>query len=110
MPVGALAKTRLGFAARDAAAGDLPTLGVAPQGGVVITEVEEGGPADRVRLKAGDVLVGLGKDRVRTMDDLVDVLEMLRPGDVLELRVLRVGTDRVGRTGLRELSGRVEVR
>ncbi|MCC7137868.1 MAG: trypsin-like peptidase domain-containing protein [Planctomycetes bacterium] len=101
----AVALTRLGFRARDATTADVRTLGVPAMGGVVITEVATGGPAERVRLRVNDVIVALGPFKVRSLDDLLFVLEMVRAGDAVTLRIRRVVQDRFGGAAVRELSG-----
>ena len=78
----------------------------APLEGVVVAELDEGGPAARAGLRAmqtvtaagledrlivRDVIVGAGGKPVRSREDLVDVLDALGPGDVLVLRVAKPG-------------------
>ena len=100
--IGSLARERFGFVARDATAEDAQRLGVAPDGGIVLTEIVPQGPAERVRLRASDVVTALGSERIRNLDDLATVLEMIHPGDGVAMRVQRVVTDRFGATGVRE--------
>jgi len=100
--IGGLSRERFGFVARDATAEDVQRLGVAPDGGIVVTEIVPQGPAERVRLRTADVVKALGSERIRNLDDLATFLEMIHPGDGVELRIQRVVTDRFGATGVRE--------
>jgi serine protease Do len=102
-----VAKARLGFSVRDATAADAQTLGVAAQGGVVITEIVPGGPAERVRLRVNDVVMALGTSRTGTIDDLLVVLAMVRAGDAVVLNVRRIVTDRFGDVAARDLTGKL---
>jgi S1-C subfamily serine protease len=107
LPVSEIARARLGFDARDATPEDRRALGILPDGGVVITAVAPDGPGSRVQLQPRDVVTALGPYRVRNLDDLVTVLELVRPGDSVNLRVQRVVRDARGNLGLRQLEGKI---
>jgi hypothetical protein len=78
-----------------AKSGDGPYLGAIADDrddrgrGVRVLEVRPGGPADRAGLRPQDLVVGAATARVRQMSDLTAVLEMLAPGDKVELDILR---------------------
>jgi putative serine protease PepD len=55
--------------------------------------VSPGGPADLAGLRAGDVIVSLGGTKVRDSDELVVVIRQHLPGDVVEVRYIRDGTE-----------------
>jgi len=55
--------------------------------GVVITEVEKGGPADEVGLSSGDVIKEVNQETVTTLDDFKKAIRELNPGDIVLLRV-----------------------
>ncbi|GAB4553993.1 MAG: trypsin-like peptidase domain-containing protein [Phycisphaerales bacterium] len=91
--------------------GPLPSIGfsiIAPsyaqrwgvERGVLIGEVRDGTPASRAGLRStsvdrmrrvtlGDVLIGLGGERVDDSADLLRVLGAFNPGDRVELEILR---------------------
>jgi S1-C subfamily serine protease len=91
-----------------ARAGIRPYLGVrlqaatpeAGQSGLILGDVNRGGPADQAGLKKGDRIVMAGGKAMYTYDDLSSVLADRKPGDELELKVLRDGTEQTVRVRL----------
>ena len=73
--------------------------------GLLITEVESGGPADRAGVEPGDVLLGLGRYSVSDVDDVGELLDGTAPGDDVNISVLRVD-----RRGKLRLSGTLTLR
>ena len=72
--------------------------------GVLIRDVEENMPAGRAGLRGsrldeegtvilGDVIVAIGGKRVKTLNDLFDILDRHKPGDTVTVRVLRGGAE-----------------
>jgi putative serine protease PepD len=76
--------------------------------GVLIAEVIPGSPADdaglqggsvnlvlngRLLVIGGDILIEAGGQRVKSMDDLIEVIESHEVGDSLEIRYLREGRE-----------------
>jgi aminopeptidase YwaD len=78
-------------------AGSRPSLGTIPdfaertEPGVLITGVMPGSPAEKAGLKADDVVLGLGGQKVLNLQDLSYALGAHRPGDVVELVYQRAG-------------------
>lgn len=58
-------------------------------GGVKISSVVDGSPAQAAGLAANDVVTGAGKAVITNSSDLISVLEDLRAGDVVTFTVLR---------------------
>ncbi len=58
---------------------------------VVLSAVNEGGPADTAGLKAGDRLDLLGKQKIRNSSEVLDSLRVRSPGQTLKVRVFRNG-------------------
>ncbi|NQT33719.1 PDZ domain-containing protein [bacterium] len=77
--------------------GDKAFLGIYPsdlsedkgEDGVLIEEVVEDGPAQEAGIKAGDIIVKLGDNKVTTTKELRKVLGDLKPGDDLAIVVVR---------------------
>lgn len=59
--------------------------------GVYIVTVEEGGPADKGGLKAGDRIVSMNGAEVMTSTDLTGALQLCNAGDTVEITVARSG-------------------
>ncbi|MFM8980586.1 MAG: M28 family peptidase [Planctomycetia bacterium] len=75
-----------------------PRLGITPgreadPRGVPVAGVAPGGPAATAGLQAGDVLLALAGQAVRTLQDLQEVLRKLEPGKAVPLRLLRDGKE-----------------
>jgi membrane-associated protease RseP (regulator of RpoE activity) len=63
--------------------------------GVLITSVDADGPADRAGLKAGDVIVGIDQIPIDDTEDLRTQLQKrYRPGDTVDLTVIREGSEK----------------
>lgn len=67
-------------------------LGDAPvPSGFVVEEVASGSPAERVGLRVGDVVIAVGDDRVRSLDDIRGALTLTRPGQTITVEAARGG-------------------
>ena len=64
---------------------------LAAAGGVLVTGVERGSPAERGGLREGDIIIGLAGEVVSGIDDLQRVLTEERIGERVEAVVLREG-------------------
>ncbi|MBD1389907.1 Do family serine endopeptidase [Neiella sp. HB171785] len=60
------------------------------KGGISIVELEPGSPAARVGLKKDDVIIGVNKQRVKTISDLQDILDDAK--GTIALNLVRDGT------------------
>ncbi|MCI0436985.1 MAG: M20/M25/M40 family metallo-hydrolase [Gemmatimonadetes bacterium] len=59
--------------------------------GVKLSGVTPDSPADRAGIRAGDVIVGLGAYEITDLQGMTDALRAHRPGDEVEVRLLRNG-------------------
>ena len=71
-----------------------PFLGIMPADrdgaeGAEVVRVVPGSPAARAGIRLGDVILSLNKSPVRRAADVTSVLRRLKPGDVVELELLR---------------------
>ncbi len=62
-----------------------------PPTGVRFADVREGTPAAKAGLKAGDILVGFDGKTVQNLMDFTVLLRQKKPGDEVEVKVLRNG-------------------
>ncbi|MBX2992870.1 MAG: PDZ domain-containing protein [Bacteroidetes bacterium] len=65
----------------------------APDGkGVLVKNVKRDSEAEKAGFKAGDVIVKIGKESIRRIDDIHYVLEDYKSGDKADVEVLRKGS------------------
>jgi hypothetical protein len=70
--------------------GTVPDMTESP-GGVRITGVRTGSPAEQAGMKGGDILIQLGDKTVRNLYDMTDALRAHQPGETVVLVYLRDG-------------------
>jgi C-terminal processing protease CtpA/Prc len=70
--------------------GSIPDMSSSP-GGVRLTGVRSGSPAEKGGIKAGDVITKIGETVVGNLYDMTDALRAHKPGDTVEVVVLRDG-------------------
>ena len=70
--------------------GSVPDFGEA-EGGVKFAEVRENSPAGKAGLKAGDILTTFDGKPIRTLYDFTFALREKKPGDVVDVTVMRNG-------------------
>jgi S1-C subfamily serine protease len=83
--------------------------------GVIVQTVVKGGPADKAGIEGGNTAatidgaeVRLGGDiiteangkKIKTMEELVEVIQDSKPGDTLELKILRGGSEKTANVTL----------
>jgi len=59
--------------------------------GVLVQEVQPGGPADKAGLKAGDIITAIDGRNIKDGDDLVNEIASRRPGSTIRLGFIRDG-------------------
>jgi serine protease Do len=59
--------------------------------GILVTSVDEGGPAGKAGMKAGDVILRIGTKAIEDSRDLHRALEAAEPGSEVAVQVLREG-------------------
>ena len=80
----------------------IPDFADPDRSGVKIGGVRPGSPAERAGVQAGDVLVRFAGVTLRTLDDLTFALRGRRPGDRVDVIVVRDGRERVLEATLEE--------
>ncbi len=82
-----------------ASSGNRASLGVMPDysddtvKGVRITGASPGSAAEKAGLKDGDILVGWNDGKLSNLMDLMGVLSKGKPGDKVQIRLLRQGKE-----------------
>lgn len=69
-------------------------FGLSVESGVLVTEVGRGTPADEAGLQQGDIVTEIDGERVEDTGDLLGALRDYRPGDTVDLTVVRGGEER----------------
>jgi Tol biopolymer transport system component len=69
-------------------------------GGVLLADVRPGSPADKGGIKGGDRIVGIGGTRIENLYDMSYALQDHKPGDTVDVVVMRGGTKTTLRTTL----------
>lgn len=72
--------------------GTVPDMSENP-GGVRITGVRSGSPADKAGLQGSDVIVAIGGMATPDLQAMTDALRAHKAGDVVDVRFLRAGTE-----------------
>jgi S1-C subfamily serine protease len=71
----------------------MPDYAYEQKDGLKITGVREGGPAAKAGLKDGDRIVRCGSKAVGTIYDYMESMNQFKPGDKLEVVVIRDGKE-----------------
>jgi Peptidase family M28/PDZ domain len=72
--------------------GTVPDMSDNP-GGVRLTGVRAGSPAEKAGLRGNDIIVQIGDTRVPDLQGMTNALRGHKPGDVVEIRILREGLE-----------------
>ncbi len=59
------------------------------EGGVLLSDVRQGGPADIAGITRGDRIVEMDGTEIRNLYDMTFVLRDHRPGQIIEIKILR---------------------
>jgi serine protease Do len=68
-------------------------FGLKQQSGALVVDVEANGPSDKAGLKSEDIVTAAGSQKVKSSGDLVSALRSYKPGDTVELTVVRGGKE-----------------
>ncbi len=95
VPTARLSADHLGFVGED----------VDDVEGVVITDLREEGPAESIKLRPQDIVVGLGPWKIKNSDDLLRFLQFVKKGDLVDVRIKRLIQGVRGSPQTRNLKG-----
>ncbi len=78
-----------------ASLGTIPDYGGPPNGlkGMLLSDVRPGGAADLAGMRRGDILVRVGAHPIGSVEDLMYVLQSSKPGETVQITVLRDGKE-----------------
>jgi S1-C subfamily serine protease len=74
------------------------------RGGVKLTGARPQSPAEAAGVRAGDILVGLADSKIETLEDMAFALKKYKPGQQVDVIVLREGQRVVLKTTLKARS------
>lgn len=93
----ALLMSRFGLEAEPISREQARRLGMPRLEGLRITDIELASPADRVNLEIGDVILQIGRQQPRTLEEVGELLERVDRGERVRLDVLRIHRHRLVR-------------
>ena len=88
---GEVRRGRLGVGIQDLTPALARAFNISRQEGAVVSQVEEGSPADKAGVVVGDVIVGVNGDPIRDSAELRNYIGLLRVDSEIKLAVLRDG-------------------
>lgn len=77
--------------------------------GVYIDKITENSAAENAGLKAGDVVIAINDNTVKTNADLLGMIAGFRPGETIQMTVDRFGTEKTFDVTLKNKSGNTEL-
>jgi S1-C subfamily serine protease len=73
--------------------GSVPDMAGTPGGGVRLSGVRAGSPADEAGLRVGDVITAIGDFQIPDLQAMTEALRAHEAGDVVEIRIRRDGLE-----------------
>jgi serine protease Do len=73
------------------------SFGLSSSEGALVGDVIPGGPAEKAGVKRGDVIVGFNGHQIKEMENLPKVVAATRPGETVEMEIVRDGKTEVVR-------------
>jgi serine protease DegQ len=86
---GSVTRGWIGVGVQDVTREIASSFKLAAPGGVLITQVERGGPADKAGVKLGDVLLRVNDRAVPDTTSMLNMIAALQPGDQARLKLAR---------------------
>lgn len=79
------------------------SFGLKEEKGALVADVTPGGPADKAKIKRGDVIIEFDEKPIREMSELPRIVAMTPVGKEVKVKVLRNGREKAFRVVLGEL-------
>jgi len=86
---GSVTRGWIGVGVQDVTREIASSFKLATPGGVLITQVERGGPADKAGIKLGDVLLRVNDRAVADTTGMLNMIAALQPGEQARLKLTR---------------------
>lgn len=99
---GRVRRGRIGVAVQEVTRALAESFGLERPEGALVGGVEPDGPAARAGVEVGDVIVSFHGKKVDSSNELPRIVSAVRPGEVVEMVVMREGRERVLRITLGE--------
>lgn len=80
-------------------------LNIDQTNGVYVAGVVEGGAADKANIQTGDIIIGVDGNEVNTSPELLENIGQYRPGEKVDLRIIRDGKDLIVPVTLKNYEG-----
>jgi serine protease Do len=91
---GKVTRGRIGVTVQEVTPALARSFGLDKARGALVSGVEPGGPAAKGGLQAGDVIVGFAGKPIAGSGELPSIVAQTRPGEKVDVRVLRDGAER----------------
>ncbi len=101
---GEVRRGRLGISVQDLSADLAQSLSITAPQGVIVTEIEADSAAEKAGLKVGDVITMLENRRVTSVNDIRNIIGLLRVGEQVNLQIIRDGRAVIIRAEIQERS------
>ena len=101
---GRVRRGHLGIGIQPVTAEDVSKLGLKEQRGVVVRQVEKGGPAEQAGLREGDVILAFNGSPVTDGNSLRNQIASSQPGSEVTMTVIRDGREQEVRVKLGEFT------
>ena len=90
---GEVSSPYLGVETADLSPQDAEQFGLSVGSGAIVADVVPGSAADVAGVRVEDIVVGLGDAEIKSSGDLFGALRDYRPGDTVELAIVRAGEE-----------------
>jgi serine protease Do len=106
---GEVQRAFLGISIRDIDANFAKEANLAEMKGVYIAGLSDGGAAKDAGFKEGDIILKIGNKTVNSVPELQEQISKFRPGDKVDVTVVRNGKERVVNVVLKNLNGSTSI-
>jgi serine protease DegQ len=97
---GEVSRGQLGAFVQDVNPGLAQALGLDVEAGALVTQVEPGSTAEQIGLQAGDVIIALNGQNIRSGTDLRNRIGLMRIGTEIRIGYVRDGARRTGEAAI----------